>query len=166
MKRRLRDIAHKEMSKAVHKIDMKENARARATLKEISTLERRMGWFQHGVEKDLLSNLWWWVACLECKGEVQKVSSRLYEEAWEDMPTNGTLVHGRRKDEEAMITATILGILGKRVRVGSTVEKRRRACCIGLAVQAGVHNPHGSGHKSDNCRLQMYAAFKDFQRLC
>ena len=23
----------------------------------------------------------------------------------------------------------------------STVEKRRRACCIGLAVQAGVHNP-------------------------
>ena len=85
MKRRLRDIAHKEMSKAVHKIDMKENARARATLKEISTLERRMGWFQHGVEKDLLSNLWWWVACLECKGEVQKVSSRLYEEAWEDM---------------------------------------------------------------------------------
>ena len=85
MKRRLRDIAHKEMSKAVHKIDMKENARARATLKEISTLERRMGWFQHGVEKDLHSNLWWWVACLECKGEVQKVSSRLYEEAWEDM---------------------------------------------------------------------------------
>ena len=79
---------------------------------------------------------------------------------------NGTLVHGRRKDEEAMITATILGILGKRVRVGSTVEKRRRACCIGLAVQAGVHNPHGLGHKSDNCRLQMYAAFKDFQRLC
>ena len=102
MKRRLRDIAHKEMSKAVHKIDMKENARARATLKEISTLERRMRWFQHGVEKDLHSNLWWWVACLECKGEVQKVSSRLYEEAWEDMLTNGTLVHGRRKDEEAM----------------------------------------------------------------
>ena len=34
------------------------------------------------------------------------------------------------------------------------MEKRRRACCIGLAVQAGVHNPHGSGHKSDNCRLQ------------
>ena len=84
MKRRLRDIAHKEMSKAVHKIDMKENARARATLKEISTLERRMRWFQHGVEKDLHSNLWWWVACLECKGEVQKMSSRLYEEAWED----------------------------------------------------------------------------------
>ena len=67
---------------------------------------------------------------------------------------NGTLVHGRRKNEEAMITATVLGILGKRVRVGSTVEKRRRACCIGLAVQAGVHNPHGLGHKSDNCRLQ------------
>ena len=78
----------------------------------------------------------------------------------------GTLLHGGIMNEEAMITATVLGILGKRVRVGSTVEKRRRACCIGLAVQAGVHNPHGLGHKSDNCRLQMYAAFKDFQRLC
>jgi len=99
MKRRLRDIAHKEMSKAVHKIDMKENARARATLKEISTLERRMRWFQHGVEKDLHSNLWWWVACLECKGEVQKMSSRLYEEAWEDMLIKCLSMLARKKFE-------------------------------------------------------------------
>jgi hypothetical protein len=44
------------------------------------------------------------------------------------------------------------------------VEKRRRACCIGLAVQAGVHNPHGSGHKSDNCRLQKAGSIQRDER--
>ena len=60
----------------------------------------------------------------------------------------------RRKQEKGNLIIAPLPNSGQESQSWFTVEKRRRACCIGLAVQAGVHNPHGSGHKSDNCRLQ------------
>ena len=63
------------------------------------SLEGRMGWYQHGVAKDLHWNLWWWVKCLECKGEVQQMSSRLYEEAWEDMLIKCISMLARKKFE-------------------------------------------------------------------
>ena len=60
----------------------------------------------------------------------------------------------RRKQEKGNLIIAPLPNSGQESQSWFTVEKRRRACCIGLAVQAGVHNPHGSGHKSGNCRLQ------------
>ena len=60
----------------------------------------------------------------------------------------------RRKQDKGNLIIAPLPNSGQESQSLFTVEKRRRACCIGLAVQAGVHNPHGSGHKSDNCRLQ------------
>ena len=73
----------------------------------------------------------------------------------------------RRKQEKGNLIIAPLPNSGQESQSWFTVEKRRRACCIGLAVQAGVHNPHGSGHKSDNCRLQKAGmAFKSRSSSC